>query len=252
MCEACVRYERDSDIAWLRLDRPHRLNGVTPCLVEGMIAGLARAESEGARVVVLAGNGRSFCAGYDLKEFKPDPSIDAARIRLQRLQDVTRRTVAYPGPVIAAVQGYALGAGVEFALACDLVVAGADATFGFPEVAVGLSSTNGASTLLARLVGPMRAKELVMLGERFSAYEALRLGIITRVVPHGEHEKAAADLAGRLVEQPSESLRLAKRLIDTGIESTLAQALDAEVEAALTTIGTGEIEAGIAHFRESR
>lgn len=247
-----MRVERDGDITWLRLDRPHRLNAVNPCLTEGLIEGFARAEAQGARVVILAGNGRAFCAGYDLRDFVPDATLDAARDRLQRLQDVTRATVAYPGPVIAAVQGYALGAGIEFALACDLVVASADAIFGFPEVAVGLSSTNGASALLPRLVGTMRAKELVMLGERFDAQRAADLGLVSRVVAEGEHESAAAEWARRLIEQPPEALRLAKRLIDSGVTSTLETALNVEVDTALSTLSTGEIATGLPESREGR
>ena len=247
-----MRLERDGDIAWLRLNRPERLNAVNTCLIDGLVEGFARAEADGARVVILAGNGRAFCAGYDLKDHAPDASMDAARHRLQRLQDVTRRTVAFPGPVIAAVHGYALGAGIEFALACDLVIASDDATFGFPEVAVGLSATNGASAILPRLVGVMRAKELVLLGERFDAERALTLGMITRVVRAGTHEAAAAQIAQRLIEQPESALRLAKRLIETGVSSSLAAALDDEVDAALSTLQTGEVESGVDRFRAGR
>jgi 2-(1,2-epoxy-1,2-dihydrophenyl)acetyl-CoA isomerase len=247
--ESTVDYLHAGSVAWLRLNRPHRLNAVTPTLVDDLLAGFDRAEAEGARVVVLAGHGRAFCAGYDLKDFTPDASVEAARNRLQRLQDVTRRTLAFPGPVVAAVQGYALGAGVEFALACDIVVAGADAVFGFPEVAVGLSSTNGASALLPRLVGPLRAKELVLLGERIDAERAQEIGLVTRVVPAGSHIEAADAIAQSLIARPAHALRLAKRLLDSGIESSVAEALDAEVEAALMTLDTGEIDAATARFR---
>lgn len=250
MPDTDVSYALDGAIAWVRLDRPHRLNAVTAGLVDDLLDAFDRARSDGARVVILAGTGRAFCAGFDLKDFTPDETLDDARVRLQRLQDVTRRTLSYPGPVIAAVHGYAIGAGAEFALACDLVIASADAVFAFPEVEVGLSSTNGASAILPRLVGPMRAKELVLLGERFGADRAYELGLVTRVVPDGAHEAAAAAIAERLVARPAGALRLAKRLIDEGSEMSIAEALDAEVDIALSTLGTGEPQVATSAFRE--
>jgi 2-(1,2-epoxy-1,2-dihydrophenyl)acetyl-CoA isomerase len=115
-----------------------------PELTAGLAAALARAGQDGARVVVLAGRGRAFCSGHDLKEPVPPETVLQTRRRVDGIQDVTRAIRRFPGPVVAAVHGYALGAGCEFALGCDLVVAAEDAQFGFPEVSVGLSVT-GAS-----------------------------------------------------------------------------------------------------------
>lgn len=245
-----VEYARPADgIAVMRLNRPERLNAVTPALIDAMLDAFDRADADNARVLVLAGSGRAFCAGWDLKEPSIDETRDEARARLQRLQDVTRRTMAFPGPVIAAVQGYALGAGVEFALGCDLVVASEDAVFGFPEVEVGLSGTNAISALLPRLVGPLRAKELVFLGERIDAARAYELGLITRIVPAGAHEAAALEIAERLATRPPHALRLAKRLLDDGLDSTIDAALDAEVEAALDTLDTAENAEASARFQ---
>ena len=234
----------------IRLNRPERLNAVTPALVDDLLESFDRAEADHARVLVLAGRGRAFCAGWDLKQPPIDETVDQARARLQRLQEVTRRTRAFAGPVIAAVQGYALGAGVEFALGCDLVVAGEDAVFGFPEVEVGLSGTNGVSVLLPRLVGLARAKELVLLGERCDARRARDIGLIARVVPAGAHEDAALEIAERLATRPPRALRLAKRLLDEGVETALEEALDGEVEAALATLDSGENAAATTRFRE--
>lgn len=245
-----VDYIRHSEaVGAIRLNRPERLNAVTPELIDGLLDSFDEADGQGARVLVLAGNGRSFCAGWDLRQPVLEESRDEARARLQRLQDVTRRTRAFPGPVIAAVQGYALGAGAEFALGCDLVVAGEDAVFGFPEVEVGLSGTNGASALLPRLVGLGRAKELVLLGGRCDAARALQIGLVTRVVPPGAHEHAALEVAEQLAAKPPEALRLAKFLLDDGAQSSLDAALDAEVEAALTTLDSGESTAAAERFQ---
>lgn len=245
-----VDYALARGIGCIRLNRPERLNAVTPALVDDLLAALDQARAGDAQVVVLTGNGSSFCAGWDLKEPPIEESGDEARARLQRLQDVTRRIIAFPGPVIAAVQGYALGAGAEFALSADLVVAGADAIFGFPEVGVGLSGTNGMSYLLPRAVGLARAKELAFLGQRFDAERAHAMGLVMRVVPAGAHEAAAFQLAEELAAKPPVALRLAKKLLDQGQQSTLAQALDAEVEAALDTLNTDENAEAAARFKE--
>jgi enoyl-CoA hydratase/carnithine racemase len=234
-----VDYELDQSIARVYLNRPHRLNAVVPELTEGLVAALGRAEQDGARVVVLAGRGRAFCSGHDLKEPVPVESALVTRRRVDVIQDVTRAIRRFSGPVIAAVHGYALGAGCEFALGCDLVVAGEDAWFGFPEVSVGLSVTGGISRLLPLLVGPMRAKELVLLGERFDAASAREMGLVNRVVPAGEHESAATELAERLRDLPPLALTLAKQVLDRGVDSALEEAMATETDFAALTVAPG-------------
>ncbi len=246
--EPSVEYSLSSGIGCIRLNRPERLNAVTPTLVDDLVTAFDQARSDDAKAIVLAGNGSSFCAGWDLKEPPIEETRDEARIRLQRLQDVTRRATNFPGPVITAVQGYAVGAGAEFARSADLVVGGSDAIFGFPEVGVGLSGTNGSSYLLPRAIGLARAKELVFLGERFDADRAHAMGLIMRVVPAGAHEAAAFELAERLLTKPPVALRLAKKLLNDGQQTTLAQALDAEIEAALNTLDTDENAEATARF----
>lgn len=231
-----VDYELDQSIARIYLNRPHRLNAVVPELTEGLVAALGRAEEDGARVVVLAGRGRAFCSGHDLKEPIPPETALATRRRVEVIQDVTRAIRRFSGPVVAAVHGYALGAGCEFALGCDLVVAGQDAWFGFPEVSVGLSVTGGISRLLPLLVGPIRAKELVLLGERFDAAAAREMGLVNRVVPAGEHEIAAAELAARLRDRPPLALTLAKQMLDRGVDSALEEAMATETDFAALTV----------------
>ncbi|MCU0298842.1 MAG: enoyl-CoA hydratase/isomerase family protein [Candidatus Nanopelagicales bacterium] len=246
----CVSYTTVGPIAVVHLNRPNRLNAVVPELVDGLVAAFERAGTEQARAVVLAGRGRAFCAGHDLKEPAPVEDETAARLRLQRIQDVTRAIRALPVPVIAAVHGYALGAGAEFALGCDLVVAGEDARFGFPEVGVGLSVTGGISALLPRTVGWVRAKELLFLGEHLTAEEARRLGLVNRVVPVGSHEQAAQELAQRLAAQPPTALALAKSLLDHGMDSSESDAFEREVDAAIATMSTGEAQAAAQAFQE--
>jgi enoyl-CoA hydratase/carnithine racemase len=210
-------------------------------LTEELLAALDQAAK--ARVIVLAGRGRAFCAGHDLKEPLPVESALDTRRRLERIQDVTRRIRNFPGIVIAAVHGYALGAGCEFALGCDLIVADATARFGFPEVSVGLSVTGGISSLLPKLVGLPRAKEMLLLGERIPAADAAALGLINRVVSAGQHEDTALELARRIAEKPPVAVSLAKRVLDLGVDATMDQALATEVEHAILTTTSGENEA---------
>ena len=235
-----VDYELDQSIARVYLNRPHRLNAVVPELTAGLIAALQRAGDEEARVVMLAGRGRAFCSGFDLKEPLVRESLLATRRRVDGIQEVTRAIRRFPGPVVAAVHGYALGAGCEFALGCDLVVAGQDAWFGFPEVSVGLSVTGGISRLLPLLVGPMRAKELLLLGERFDAAAAHELGLVNRVAPPGEHERVALELAARLAAQPPLALALAKQALDRGVDCALEEAMAAETDFAALTVAPGQ------------
>jgi 2-(1,2-epoxy-1,2-dihydrophenyl)acetyl-CoA isomerase len=243
-----VDYAYADGVARIHLNRPERLNAVIPALTDALIAALERAGHDQARVVVLAGRGRAFCAGHDLKEPVPVETLMQTRERIERLHDVTRAVRRLPGVVIAAVHGFALGAGAEFALGCDLVVADEEAQFGFPEVGVGLSVTGGISRLLTDLVGLRRAKELLLFGERVSAARALDLGLINQVAAVGAHENLATELARQLMTRPAVAVSLAKRGIDVGAESTLEQALALETDQAVLTSVSGESAAAQAEF----
>jgi enoyl-CoA hydratase/carnithine racemase len=231
-------------VAVVLLNRPDRLNAVVPALVEDLLRALGSVG--GTRAVVLAGRGRAFCAGHDLKE---QAAGGDSRARLERLQEVTRRIRALPQPVIAAVHGYAIGAGAEFALGCDLVLAAEDAVFAFPEVGLGLSVTGAASRLLPLLAGPLKAKELVLLGERLDAQSAHRLGLVNAVVPAAELMDRALAWASRIAGRPAAATTLAKRALDAGIEGALDAALELEVSHALLTEHSAEVAASAAAFR---
>lgn len=219
--------------AVLQLNRPERLNAVVPELVDDLLGALDTLTADAAvRVVVLTGRGRAFCAGHDLKATPPEGD---ARRRLERLQGVTRALRALPQPVIAAVHGYAIGAGAEFALGCDLVLAAENTVFSFPEAGLGLSVTGAASRLLPLIVGPLRAKELLLLGERIDAAQAKDLGLVNAVVPADELTEHAMAWAGRLAEKPPSTLALAKRALDHGIDNGLEAVLELEVSHALVT-----------------
>ena len=234
-------------VAVVTLNRPERLNAVVPALVDDLLARLAEVAGSDAGAVVLTGAGRAFCAGYDLKE---PPADGDSRRRIERLQQVTRRIRELPQPVIAAVHGYAIGAGAEFALGCDLVLAAEDAQFGFPEAGLGLSVTGGISRLLPLLVGPLKAKELLLLGERVDAAEAARLGLVNAVVP--DARETALRWARAIAQKPAYAVTLAKRALDAGIDSALDAALELEVAHALITDTAAEVAEPAERFRTRR
>lgn len=217
----------DSDVAVISLNRPHRLNAVNDQLVEGLLDALSEVEAGECGAALLAGRGRAFCAGYDLKEPRGE---DAGLLRrLEHLQEITRRIRGLSIPVIAAVHGHAVGAGAEFALGSDLVVAAEGTRFRFPEVGVGLSVTGGSTKLLPLLVGPIKAKELLLLGEAIDAQEAMRLGLVNRVVPPGQLMSVALEWARRLASQPRMPTALAKAALDNGIDAAFAASLELEL-----------------------
>lgn len=231
-----VDYELIDGIAYIYLNRPHRLNAVVPQLVEELVQALDRAGREQVKAVILSGRGRSFCSGHDLKA-NEDRSISEPkrRVEIQRIQDVTRKIRQAPFPVIAAVHGYALGAGCEFALCCDLIIAEKDAEFGFPEVSVGLSVTGGISHILPMAVGLVKAKELLFLGERFTGEKAKNIGLINYVVDSGELTNKAMELAIRLSKLPQSSLSKAKFVLNNGSQVNIESAFDMEIEHVLST-----------------
>ena len=241
-----VEYAVADSVAMVWLNRPKRLNAVVPALVDDLLEALDAAGRSGARAVVLAGRGRAFCAGHDLKEPTPDGD---SRARLDRLQDVTRRLRTLPQPVIAAVHGYAIGAGAEFALGCDLILAAEDAVFAFPEVSLGLSVTGAASRLLPLVVGPLKAKELLLLGERVDGRAAYDLGLVNAVVPGDDLMDRAVAWASRIARHPAYATTMAKRALDAGLDGTLEGALELEVSHALITEHSAAVKASTEAFR---
>jgi 2-(1,2-epoxy-1,2-dihydrophenyl)acetyl-CoA isomerase len=241
-----VEFSVDDDVALIWLNRPGSLNAVVSELVDDLLLALDAVAVSGAKAVVLAGRGRAFCAGHDLKE--PIPEGDS-RARLDRLQDVTRRLRSLRQPVIAAVHGYAIGAGAEFALGCDMVIAAEDAVFAFPEVSLGLSVTGAASRLLPLLVGPMKAKELLLLGERVDGVTAHRIGLVNAVVPAAELMDKAVAWATKIASHPAEAAAMAKRVLDAGPDGSFETALELEVNHAMITEHSAAVKASTEAFR---
>lgn len=240
--------EFSEDTATVWLNRPERLNAASPALVHDMVSALETAISKKVRVIILAGRGRAFCAGDDLKEPVLDPDSTESTAHLENIQRITR-LLRNPAVVsIAAVQGFALGAGLEFALGCDFVVAADDAVLGFPEVSVGLSVTGGISYLLPQAVGLPTARKMIMLGERFGAQTALGLGLVYAVSSPSELYTDVTALSRRIAGLPRLALRVAKESFESALDDRVEAALQREVQFARRTGKSDEPEAARKRF----
>lgn len=253
MSEETILYQMTDGIAEIRFNRPHRLNAVIQQLYDELNAALARAEADpAARVVLLSGEGRAFCVGADLKEHKAGRSPFDRRQYLQGEQTVCRRLLQLKKPVVAAVNGYALGAGAEMAIASDFLLMAASAQIGLPEISIGSFLGGGVTWLLPRLVGLAKARELVFLGERIGAEEAVRIGLATRALPDDGFLDGARDFARRLAAKAPFSMQLAKEQLNMAAERTLDAALVAELEGMMFVSSTRDWQEGVNAFAEKR
>jgi enoyl-CoA hydratase/carnithine racemase len=233
------------------LNRPHRLNAIVPELLDELIAALQAADRDPrARAIVLTGAGRAFCAGDDLKEFASQ-SKDAASTRayIERIQDVTRAMVLGDTPVIGAIRGWAVGGGLEWVINCDFAIAAEGTRFFFPEVALGVFVTGGVTALLPRLVGLQRARELILLGERFDATQAHAWGLVWKVVPDAELMPETLALARRIAALPPGPVRDLRRILAGPGHAGLQAALAAETDATVRGFLDPETTRRVAAFR---
>jgi len=229
MTGQAVLYRKDGKIAVISFNRPERLNAVNTTLLRELMAGLQEARKDpGVSVVVLTGEGRAFCAGEDLKETSEGKDPATWIEETERYQEVARIILKLGKPIIAAVPGYALGAGCEFAMCCDIRIAADEAFFGFPETGVGLTVTTAGTKLLTQLVGLGKAKELVFTGEFVDAGTAERIGLANRVVPRDRLMEEALETARKIAERSPLSLKLSRIALDQGMESSLEQTLELE------------------------
>jgi len=202
----------DGTIARLTLERPEALNALNRDVAAALEDSLGQLErARDVSVVVLSGRGRAFCAGNDIAEM-PALSPSEAEALSQRWQDLMDRFARLPQVTMAAVQGYALGGGCMLAAAQDLRIAETGATFGLPEITLGFNPSYGIARLLD-VVGGGHARELLLTGRTVDAAEALRMGLVTRVVPDGTLERAAADFAAEVARHPRGGLAATKAIV---------------------------------------
>jgi len=233
-------------VTLLRLHRPP-LNPLSHAMLAALTAeAQALAEDPELKAVVLAGSDRAFAAGADIDEFG---TADDARNVSQDFGAACAALGAIPRPVLAAISGFALGGGLEVALACDLRIAGDSARLGQPEILLGIIPGGGGTQRLTRLVGPARAKELIWSGRQVRAEEALAIGLVDRVVPAAELEAAALAWATELASGAVVAMGLAKRAIDRGLDGPLDAGLREETAAFTEVFATEDAEIGIASFK---
>jgi enoyl-CoA hydratase len=237
-----IRYERRAAAAIVTLNRPERLNAMSAAMLAELPRALDAAEADaGVRAIVLTGAGGGFCSGFDLKEqaeARPQ-GVAAWRPLLKRDFDVIMRFWHSPKPTIAAVEGACLAGGAELALACDITIAGEGALIGEPELRFGAGIV---VMLLPWLVGPKRAKQLLLVGESLAARRAEAIGLVSEVVPEGAALARALAIAGDLAAIDAMALRETKRAINRcyeimGLGEALAAALD--IDLAIEGEGTG-------------
>ena len=243
--ELLLRDARDGGVVVLALNRPplHPLSTAVLAAIESTARELA--VDPDVTAVVVTGGAKAFAAGADVAEFtEPDAAV--------KVNGAFRRAFdalgAIPRPVIAAIEGFALGGGLELALACDLRIAGDRARLGFPEIQLGILPGAGGTQRTARLLGPARTKELVWTGRHVVASEALALGLVDRVVPDGTALDAAVELAQSLGAGAVVAMGLAKRVIDGGLDGSLDAGLDLEAAAFAAVFDTEDATIGIRSF----
>jgi enoyl-CoA hydratase/carnithine racemase len=235
---------REGTTAWIRWSRPERLNAFDPGSLNRLGDLLAEAASSDARAIVCFGEEGAFSSGDDLRE---TAAMDSAEWRqtLEAFNRLTREIVAAPQPVLAAIDGVCVGGAFEFAYACDVRVATPRSRFGCPEVAVGLSISNGFS-----LLAPRTARRLVLTGELVGADEALRLGLIDVLVDDVGAE--ARRLAERIAALAPLAVTGSKRLLDEGARELLERALDRELDLCARLFESDDAREGLAAFLEKR
>jgi enoyl-CoA hydratase/carnithine racemase len=248
-----VRVEVADRVATVTLDRPEALNAISTELALDLAAAMEPlATDPEVRAVVLTGAGeRAFCVGADLKQRAglDDHGWFVQREAFRRGFAAVRRC---PLPTVAAVAGFALGGGTELTLACDLVVAADDATFGLPEVRLGLVPAGGGTQLLVRRVGRSVARDLVLTGRRVPAAEAHRLGLADRLVPRGQALAAATALASEIAANAPSAVRMAKWALDVGADLSLEAAMEVEDQAWRRAVLSDDRREGIAAWVEKR
>jgi 2-(1,2-epoxy-1,2-dihydrophenyl)acetyl-CoA isomerase len=252
-----VAYTLADGVVTIRMDRPDALNALSLQLSLDLRSAIEHAIRDEARAVILTGSGRAFCSGGDLREMKAmgerEGNIEAfLDSPLKALHDVILLIRETPVPFIAAVNGVCAGAGTNFALACDLVIAADDASFNEAFVRIGLSPDCGGTFFLPRAIGEKLATELFMTGESVSAERAARFGMINRVVPADSLMTEALLLAGKLAKGPTGSFGRIKKMMNASYSNDLRQQLALEAECQLESGRADDFKEGVAAFFEKR
>ncbi|WP_261843122.1 enoyl-CoA hydratase/isomerase family protein [Aliamphritea ceti] len=247
-------YTRYAGYVEIRFNRPHRLNAVIEQFYTEFLDALETAEADSdTRAVMLTGEGRAFCVGADMKEHGAgERSQFQRRQYLQLGNDVCEAIFRLKKPVIAAINGYALGAGAEMACSCDFILMAESAKIGFPEVSIGTCVGGGVTQFLPRLVGLAKARELIFTGIKIDGTEAARIGLATRAVPDAALAEAAAEFVAKLVTKAPVSMQLVKKLLNNASYADLDAQLQHELDGVFMCTTTKDWQEGVDAFAEKR
>ncbi|WP_213957924.1 MULTISPECIES: enoyl-CoA hydratase/isomerase family protein [unclassified Variovorax] len=250
--EPVLDWRSPEGVAHIRFNRPRSLNAIDVAVAQGFRMACQRiAEDPQVRVVVVSGEGRAFMAGGDLGAMRDDPQATAQSL-IEGMHGGIRILARLAAPVIASLHGAVAGGGLGLALACDLGIAAEGTRFNLAYPKIGASSDCATSWALPRLVGLRHALEIALLCEPVEAHEALRLGLVNRVVPAASLQSETEAMALRLAQGPREALGRLKRLVRESLERTLDQQLDAEAASFVACAGTSDFQEGVSAFLEKR
>lgn len=230
---ATVISKLDNGIRSIVLDRPDRLNAINPELLVDFLEALREGNADPeTKVMMLSGAGRAFCAGDDLKEFDDQVGTEEeTRAYIEAIQDITREIVLNEKMVLGAIHGWAVGGGLEWVINCDLAVVAEGTRFFFPEVSLGVFVTGAVTTILPKIVGLAKAKEMILFGERFDANQALDWGLAWKVVPEADVMNETLKAAERIRDLPEGAVRDLKKVINRACHLDAEAAMKLETDA---------------------
>ena len=248
-----LKTERRGQVLLVTINRPDRMNALDrPTLAQGAKLIKNLHFDKEVRVVILTGTGeKAFCAGADLKE-RENMSMSDVRYYIRTIRDTFTDIENLPMPVICAINGVALGGGLELALACDIRLAAPNATLGLTEVTLGIIPGGGGTQRLPRLIGRGKAKEMLFLGLKLTAQEALEIGLINQIAPEGKLMDIALEMAEQIVNNPPIAVQQAKIAINRGMDGSIVDGLEIESEAYEICIPTKDRLEALAAFKEKR
>lgn len=248
-----LQFDVDGELATITLSRPDRRNAISPEMIEDIFGVLDEAERSEARVVILTGAGKAFCAGMDLEALRTLAAQTQEQhvIDAEHMGKMFHRVYSFPKPLIAAVNGPAIAGGTGLATLCDFTLAVPEAKFGYTEVRIGFLPAV-VSVFLLRQVGEKATRELLLTGRIFDAVEAQRLGLVTEVVPAGRLLEAARELAQALISSSPTSLRITKRLILQSNAKEIERDLAVAIRESAEIRRTEDFREGLSSFLEKR
>ena len=245
-----INYTQEGFVGVITINRPKALNALNSTVLKELDAVLDAVDMETTRCLVLTGAGeKSFVAGADIGEMS-NLSREEISVFSRKGNDIFRKIETFPIPVIAAINGFALGGGCELAMSCDIRICAETAIFGQPEVALGIIPGFGGTQRLARLVSPGMAKQILFTGRNFKAPEALRLGLVNSIHPAEELMPEAMKMAKRIADQAPIAVRACKKAINDGLQVDMDKALDIEIELMASCFETEDQRYGMAFFAD--